>query len=102
MQVDELLDFDGCDAVELLLDGFSVFLGRVFLDRLGGAIDQVLGFLQAERGNFANSLDGVDLAPLSAAGSRACESLIGSNAPSAAMRGGDGRVMLDPVDDSIR
>src|SRR6185437_15177597 len=56
----KLLDFDGCDAFELLLDRFRLVLGRTLLQRLGSAIDQVLGFLQAERGNLAYSLDGVD------------------------------------------
>jgi len=44
----KLLDFDGRDSFELLLDRLSLVLGRAFLQRLGGAIDQVLGFLQAE------------------------------------------------------
>src|ERR1700739_2869923 len=57
----ELLDFDRCDAFKLLLDRLSLVLGRAFLQRLGGAVDQVLGFLQTERGNLADSLNGVDL-----------------------------------------
>src|SRR4249920_3442998 len=57
----KLLDFDGGDAFKLLLDGLRLVLGRALLQRLGGAVDQVLGFLQAERGDLANSLDGVDL-----------------------------------------
>ena len=56
-----LLDFDGGDAVELLPDGLGVFLADVLLERLGSAIDKVLGFFQAERGNFTYGLDGVDL-----------------------------------------
>ena len=56
-----LLDFDGCDAFELLGDGGRVFLGDVLLQGLGRAVDQVLGFLQAQGGDFANSLDGGNL-----------------------------------------
>src|SRR5271155_5320430 len=57
----KLLDFDGCDAIELLADGFRVVLADVFLQGLRSSVDQVLGFLQAEGGDFADSLDGVDL-----------------------------------------
>src|SRR5579863_1700086 len=57
----KLLDFDRGDAFKLLLDRLCLVLGRAFLQRLGGAINQVLGFLQAERGNLADGLDGVDL-----------------------------------------
>ena len=60
-QISGLLDFDGRDAFELLLDGLGLVLGRVLLQRLGSAVDQVLGFLQAERSDFAYRLDGVDL-----------------------------------------
>src|SRR5271163_2490483 len=56
-----LLDFDSRDAFELLLDGLGLVLGRVLFQRLGSAIDQVLGFLQTERSDFANGLDGADL-----------------------------------------
>ena len=41
--------------------GVCVGLGNGFLDVLRSAVDQVLGFLQAEGGDFANSLDGRDL-----------------------------------------
>src|ERR1700729_582074 len=57
----QLLDFDGSDAFELLLDRLGLVLGRAFFQRLGSAVDEVLGFLQAERSDFAYSLDGVDL-----------------------------------------
>src|ERR1700739_577661 len=57
----ELLDFDGCDAFKFLLYRLSLVFRRGFLQRLGGAIDQVLSFLQAERGDLADSLNGVDL-----------------------------------------
>jgi len=56
-----LLDFHRSHTFELLTHGFGFFLAHVFLDRLGGAIDQVFGFLQAERSNFPYRLDGVDL-----------------------------------------
>ena len=58
---DFLLDFDSRDAFELLADGLGFFLADVFLQRLGSAVDQVLGFLQTERGHFPYCLDGVDL-----------------------------------------
>ncbi len=57
----KLLDFDSRDAVELLGDSRRVVLGHVFLQWLGRSVDQVLGFLQAKSGDFAYSLDGVDL-----------------------------------------
>jgi hypothetical protein len=44
----KLLNFDGCDAIKLLFDRFGVFLADVLLERLGSAINEVLGFLQAE------------------------------------------------------
>src|SRR5271157_2740393 len=40
----ELLDFNGRDAFELLPDRLCLIFGRAFLDRLGGSIDQILGF----------------------------------------------------------
>src|SRR5579872_285645 len=46
---------------ELLLNGLRFFLGDTFLDALGGAVDQILGFFQAEAGHFADSLDYIDL-----------------------------------------
>src|SRR6185437_11579428 len=57
----QLLDFDGCDAFKLLRDGGRIILRDILLQRLGSAIDQVLGFLQPKSGDFAYSLDGVDL-----------------------------------------
>src|SRR5271156_3237198 len=59
--VEKLLDFDGRDAVELLRDGRCVVLRNILLQGLRSAVDQVLGFLQAKSGDFAHSLDGVDL-----------------------------------------
>src|SRR5262245_23165997 len=57
-----LLDFDlRADFLELLLDGRGLFLGHAFLDRLGRTLDEVLGFLEAERGDLADDLDDVDL-----------------------------------------
>ena len=41
----------------LSLGGFSVSLGHAFLDSLGSAVHQVLGFLQAQAGDFAHSLN---------------------------------------------
>ena len=57
-----LLDFDlGARFLELLLDGSGFVLGNAFLDGLGRAIDEVLGFFQAQAGDFANCLNDVDL-----------------------------------------
>src|SRR5665213_1827151 len=56
-----LLDFDRSDAVELLGDRSRLVLRNILLQGLGSAVDQVLGFLQAEGGDFAYSLDGADL-----------------------------------------
>src|ERR1700761_7085141 len=57
----KLLDLDCRDAVELLSDGRRVFLRDVLLQRLGSAVDQVLGLLETKRGDLAHCLDGVDL-----------------------------------------
>jgi hypothetical protein len=46
---------------QLGFEGFGVSLGDLFLDRLGSAVDQVLGFFQAQAGNFADDLDNVNL-----------------------------------------
>src|SRR6266540_1859382 len=57
-----LLDFDLCTSLfELLLEGLGVRFGHAFLDRLRSAIDQVLGFLEAELGQLTNRLDDLDL-----------------------------------------
>src|ERR1700688_564557 len=57
-----LLDFDlGARFLELLLDGRRLVLAHAFLHGLGRAIDEVLGFLQAEAGDFAHGLNDVDL-----------------------------------------
>src|SRR5215469_12825486 len=57
----KLLDLDGRDALELLGDGCRVFLRDVLLQRLGSAVNQVLGLLETKRGDLAHCLDGVDL-----------------------------------------
>jgi len=46
---------------QLLLEFRSVVLGNIFLDRLGKAFDQVLGFLETQTGDFAHDLDDIDL-----------------------------------------
>src|ERR1700740_2001489 len=57
-----LLYFDhGAGVGELLLDGLGLFLGDAFLHVLGRSIHQFLGFFQAEAGDFADSLDYIDL-----------------------------------------
>src|SRR5277367_3221965 len=59
---EKLLNFNsGASVDELLLDRLSFFLADAFLDGLGSAVDQVLGFFQAEAGDFANGLDDIDL-----------------------------------------
>src|SRR5580765_8091001 len=58
----ELLDLDlRADFVEFLSDGFRLFLGNPFLQDLGHRLDEILGFLQTEAGDFADCLDDVDL-----------------------------------------
>src|SRR6476661_3371777 len=47
--------------IQLLFRGFGVGLVDAFLDRLRRAVDQVLGFLQPQPGDFAHGLDYVDL-----------------------------------------
>src|SRR5437868_14837689 len=58
----ELLDFDFRSGLfELLLDGRRLVLVNAFLDGLGRAVNQILGFFQPQAGDFANRLDDVDL-----------------------------------------
>src|SRR6476660_4436756 len=57
-----LLDLNlGADFLEFLLDGLGLVLGHAFFHRLGRALDQILGFLEAERRDLADDLDDVDL-----------------------------------------
>src|SRR5713226_542170 len=54
------LHFGAC-FFELLLDRRGFVLVHAFLDRLGSAIYQVLGFFQTQARNFPDRLDDVDL-----------------------------------------
>ena len=57
-----LLDLDfRADFVEFLPDGFGLVLVDGFLEDLGHRLNEVLGFLQSEAGDFADDLDDVDL-----------------------------------------
>src|SRR5690606_29848144 len=57
-----LFEFDLRTRVfELLLGVFGGSLVDTFLDGLGRAVDQVLGFLEAQTGDFAHGLDDADL-----------------------------------------
>src|SRR5690606_20131021 len=57
-----LLQFDlGAGSLELSLDLLGIGLGNGFLYGLRSALDQVLGFLEAEAGDGAHFLDDVDL-----------------------------------------
>src|SRR5918994_6566376 len=57
-----LLQLDlGALGLELGLELLGVGLRHAFLDRLGRALDQVLGLLEAETGDLAHRLDDVDL-----------------------------------------
>src|SRR3954453_13949634 len=61
-EVRSLGDADlGADFLELLLDRLGFFLGHAFLDRLGRALRESLGPLQAEAGDLADDLDDLDL-----------------------------------------
>src|ERR1700686_2212638 len=51
----------GARIFKLLLDGRGFVFANAFFDRLGSAINQVLGFLKTQAGNFTNGLDDVDL-----------------------------------------
>ena len=58
----ELLHFDrGSRLGELLLDGLGFFLVHALFHGLGRAVHQVLGFFQAQAGDFTDSLNHVDL-----------------------------------------
>src|SRR5450759_674762 len=47
--------------LDLRGDRLGLLLADALLDRLGGAVDEVLGLLEAEAGELANGLDHVDL-----------------------------------------
>src|ERR1700737_124844 len=51
----------GASLLELSLDLLGFVLVHAFLDRLGRALDEVLGFLEAEAGDGADFLDDFDL-----------------------------------------
>src|SRR5918994_6639178 len=57
-----LLDLDrGSGLLELRLDGFRLVAGNALLDRLGGAVHEVLRLLEAEVRERAHDLDHLDL-----------------------------------------
>ncbi|OIQ79544.1 hypothetical protein GALL_387200 [mine drainage metagenome] len=57
-----LLDFSSCAGFDQLLgSSIGISLGYAFLDSLGSCINQILGFLQAQAGQFAHGLDHVYL-----------------------------------------
>ena len=56
-----LLHFDGCASVcELLLNGLSFFLRDAVFHGFRRAIHQVLGFFQAQAGDFTYRFDYID------------------------------------------
>jgi len=58
----KLLDLDLCALpFEGGLDLLGLALGHAFLDRLGRAVDEILGLLEAEAGQLTNDLDDRDL-----------------------------------------
>src|SRR5262249_53352447 len=62
VEASPLLDRDGrALLLELLLHVVGLGLRDPFLNRLGRAVDQVLGFLEAEPGQLAHDLDDLDL-----------------------------------------
>ena len=62
LQPGTLLDFSNRASVNQLLQrSVGIRLGNAFLDVLWRAINQVLGFFQAQAGNGANCLDYVHL-----------------------------------------
>src|SRR5690606_13442612 len=57
-----LLQLDGrALLLQLGLDLVGLLLGDALLDHLGGAVDEVLGLLEAEAGDLAHDLDDLDL-----------------------------------------
>src|SRR5690349_2263770 len=57
-----LLYFDRRSSIcELLLDGLRFVLGDAFFHGLGRSVHQILGFFQAEAGDFPYRFDNVDL-----------------------------------------
>ena len=60
--VEKLLELDlGAGFFQLLLDFLGVVFAGAFLDGLRSAVDQILGFFQAQAGDLADNLDDVDL-----------------------------------------
>src|SRR4029453_6013783 len=56
------LDLDGgADLLELLLHVGRLRLGNLLLHRLGGAVHEILGLLEAQSGELAHHLDDLDL-----------------------------------------
>ena len=59
---EKLLQFNlGASGFQFLLGFFSVSLGKAFLNSLRSAVDEVFGFLQAESGQFTDSLNNLNL-----------------------------------------
>src|SRR6202011_4142965 len=57
-----LLDLGaGACVLQLLQDGFGLFAVDTLLDRLGRLVGQVLGFLEAQAGDFPDDLDHANL-----------------------------------------
>ena len=57
-----LLDLDaGAGLFELRLDRVGLLAVHALLDGLGGAVDEILGLLEAEAGDRADDLDHLDL-----------------------------------------
>src|SRR5665647_163914 len=62
LQTQELLEFDfRASFLELFLGSFRIGLWSAFLDVLRRTVHQVLGFLEAQAGEFANRLDDLNL-----------------------------------------
>src|SRR5882724_9219416 len=58
----DLFHFDGSASIgKFLLDAFGLFLVDALFHGLRSAIHQVLGFLQTQTRDFADSLDYIDL-----------------------------------------
>ena len=58
---EKLLQFNlGASGFQFLLGFFSFSLGKAFLNSLRSAVDEVFGFLQAEAGQFADSLNNLN------------------------------------------
>src|SRR5262245_35404470 len=87
-----LLNFDGGAGFgKFLLDVLGFVFGNALFDRLRGAFNKILSFLETQTGNFADDFDDADLVPSNSRENDIELSLLFSRSRSAATAGSGGR-----------